>query len=77
MHHILDPATAQPTEVVWRTVTVVAGSCTAANTATTAAIVAGRTAPARLAGAGLPARLVSADGAVTVLGGWPAEASAA
>jgi FAD:protein FMN transferase len=77
VHHIVDPATGRPAEVVWRTVTVAAGSCAAANTATTAAIVAGRSAPGRLAAAGLPARLVSADGAVMVLGGWPAEESAA
>ena len=77
VHHIVDPATGRPAEVVWRTVTVAAGSCAAANTAATAAIVAGRSAPGQLAGAGLPARLVSAAGAVTVLGGWPAEESAA
>ncbi|MGD9531891.1 MAG: FAD:protein FMN transferase, partial [Pseudonocardia sp.] len=72
-HHLLDPRTGRPAAPVWRTVTVTAGSCVDANTAATAAIVAGADAPEWLAAVGLPARLVSADGAVVTLGGWPAD----
>ncbi|MGE4178168.1 MAG: FAD:protein FMN transferase, partial [Thermoleophilia bacterium] len=72
-HHLLDPRTGRPVAPVWRTVTVTAGSCVDANTAATAAIVAGADAPEWLAAVGLPARLVSADGAVVTLGGWPAD----
>lgn len=71
-HHIVDPRRSRSAEVVWRTVTVAAGSCVAANTASTAAIVDGHRAVARLTRAGLPARLVSASGDVTSVGGWPA-----
>jgi thiamine biosynthesis lipoprotein len=43
----------------------------AANTASTASLVLGASAPAWLAERGLPARLVARDGSVTVVGGWP------
>jgi thiamine biosynthesis lipoprotein len=68
-HHILDPRTGLPAPRVWRTVSVAAYSCLRANTLSTAAIVRGRRAPNLLSGA--PARLVTADGDVLRLGGWP------
>jgi thiamine biosynthesis lipoprotein len=52
-------------------VSVAASSCLAANTASTAAIVLGAAAPAWLAARGLPARLVSEDGRVLRVAGWP------
>jgi thiamine biosynthesis lipoprotein len=70
-HHIVDPRTGRAAEVVWRTATVAAATCVDANTAATAAIVLGRAAPAWLASRGLPARLVSASGAVRTVAGWP------
>jgi FAD:protein FMN transferase len=70
-HHVLDPRTGLPAEPVWRTVTVTAASCVDANTASTAAIVRGRSAPEWLAALGLPARLVGADGTVHRVAGWP------
>jgi thiamine biosynthesis lipoprotein len=73
LHHVLDPRTCQPVKPVWRTVSVAAPSCVDANTQSTAALVRGLDAPARLRAEGLPARLVAADGAVCTLGGWPAE----
>jgi FAD:protein FMN transferase len=73
LHHILDPRTGLPAPPVWRTVSVAASTCTAANTASTAAIIRGEAAPGWLAGLGLPARLVTEDGAVVTVGGWPAE----
>jgi FAD:protein FMN transferase len=76
LHHILDPQTCQPATPVWRTVSVAAASCVDANTMTTAALVRGHAALGWLRAAGLPARLVSADGAVRTLGGWPAEVAA-
>jgi thiamine biosynthesis lipoprotein len=69
--HIIDPATGEPVESPWRTVTVAARSCVAANTASTAAIVLGDDAPRWLAARGLPARLVALDGRVVRVGGWP------
>jgi thiamine biosynthesis lipoprotein len=77
MHHILDPATGLPAEVVWKTVTAVAATCVDANIATTASIVKGAGAVEWLAQQGLPARLVRPDGSVTVIGGWPSERLAA
>lgn len=71
MHHILDPGTGQPARSIWRGVTVVAATCVQANTQTTAAIVMGEWVPAWLTAAGLPARLVAADGRVLRLGDWP------
>ena len=42
-HHLLDPRTGRPAAEVWRTVTAIGSSCTAANTASTASVVLGRT----------------------------------
>jgi thiamine biosynthesis lipoprotein len=72
-HHIIDPRSGDSAPVVWRTVSVAAGSCVDANTASTAAIVRGRRAPEWLDELGLPSRLVSAEGSVLRLAGWPAE----
>jgi FAD:protein FMN transferase len=76
MHHIIDPATGQPASSCWRTVSVAAGSCVDANTASTAAIVRGEAALRWLRDAGLPARLVAEDGTVRTTAGWPADPSA-
>jgi thiamine biosynthesis lipoprotein len=73
VHHILDPRTCRPARPLWRTVSVVADRCVAANTLTTAAVVRGATAPTWLRMQGVPARLVPAAGPVLTLGGWPAE----
>jgi thiamine biosynthesis lipoprotein len=67
----VDPRTGRAAEVVWRTVSVAAATCVDANTAATAAIVLGHEAPSWLAAQGLPARLVSASGAVHTVAGWP------
>jgi thiamine biosynthesis lipoprotein len=71
-HHIVDPRTGVSAEPVWRSVSVAADSCLAANTVSTAAIVRGRGAPAWIEGLGVPARLVDADGCEHTIGGWPA-----
>jgi thiamine biosynthesis lipoprotein len=73
MHHIIDPATGQPARSCWRTVSVAAGNCVDANTASTAAIIRGEAALPWLRGAGLPARLVAHDGTVQTTAGWPAD----
>ena len=75
LHHLIDPETGRPARERWRTVSVAAGSCVDANIASTAAIVLGARAPAWLEARGLPARLVSADGAVLRLAGWPEKES--
>jgi thiamine biosynthesis lipoprotein len=72
LHHILDPRTCLPVTPVWRTASVVADNCLAANTFATAALVKGAGAPGWLRLAGVPARLVAADGAVVEGAGWPA-----
>lgn len=71
VHHIVDPRTGYPAAGPWQTVSVAAASCAVANAAATAAIVAGSDAPAWLTRTRLAARLVSHDGAVRLLGGWP------
>jgi FAD:protein FMN transferase len=73
VHHIIDPATGEPARSCWRTVSVAAGTCTDANTASTAAIVRGAAAPNWLHDVGLPARLVREDGTVETTAGWPTD----
>jgi thiamine biosynthesis lipoprotein len=76
LHHIVDPRTGRPALTPWRTVTVAAVSCVAANVFATAAIVLGEDAPGWIDSAGVPARLVRESGRVLFLGGWPDEEAA-
>jgi thiamine biosynthesis lipoprotein ApbE len=71
LHHLVDPRTGGPVDSPWRTASIVAATCLDANTAATAAIVLGDEAVSWLEEMGLPARLVSSDGVVTRLNGWP------
>jgi thiamine biosynthesis lipoprotein len=71
IHHIVDPRSGEVPEPVWRTVSVAAASCLAANAASTAAIVLGSDAPQWLAERRLPTRLVGMDGRVSAVAGWP------
>ena len=74
-HHLLDPRTGQPAPEVWRTVTATGPTCTAANTASTAAIVLGESALGWLEDRSVDARLVAGDGVVHTVGAWPANPS--
>lgn len=71
LHHIVVPGTGRPADTYWAAVTVAAATCVDANTASTAAIIRGRSAMAWLAGLSLPARLVRPDGLAMTTGGWP------
>lgn len=71
VHHIVDPRTGVSAEPVWRTVSVAASNCLAANTISTAAIIRGHRAPDWVATLGVPARFVDRTGEVRVVGGWP------
>ena len=71
VHHIVDPSTGLPAPTCWRTVSATAATCVEANAATTAAVVMGEPAIEWLAGAGIPARLVTLDGEVVRTPGWP------
>lgn len=73
VHHLVDPRTGDVVVPVWRTVSAAAATCVDANTASTAAIVLGATAPAWLREREIPARLVGVDGRVVTVAGWPAE----
>ena len=72
LHHIVDPATGAPAAEVWRTASVTAPTCLAANVAATAAILRGDGAPSWLEARRLPARLVRRDGSIVRTAGWPA-----
>lgn len=71
MHHIIDPRTGRSVNSCWVAATVAAATCVDANTASTAAIIRSTAAAQWLAGLGLPARLVRADGMVKTVGEWP------
>lgn len=72
VHHIVDPRTGDIASDAWRTASVAAGSCVDANTASTAAIVLGWSAPGWLTAARLPSRLVCPTGHAVTVAGWPA-----
>jgi thiamine biosynthesis lipoprotein len=72
-HHLVDPATAKPATGPWRTVTVTAASCLDANIASTAAVIRGTHAVDWLESLGLPSRLVTRQGTVRHLAGWPSD----
>ena len=72
-HHVIDPATGAPAEVIWRTASVTARSCVDANIASTATIVRGEQAVEWLEALALPSRLVSAAGRAQHIAGWPSE----
>jgi thiamine biosynthesis lipoprotein len=74
-HHIIDPASGHPAGEFWRTVSVAAANCVAANIASTAAMVRGAAALQWLDSLRLPARLVTADGSVARVADWPAVAA--
>ncbi len=76
VHHLVDPATSRPADAEWRSVTVVANTCVAANTASTATAVKGRAGLDWLQRQGWPARLVDRRGGVHLVGAWPKEAAA-
>lgn len=71
LHHLLDPATGLPAEVVWETVTVAGPSCLVANAASTASVIMGEAAVAWLEAKQLPGRLVRPNGEVVVAAGFP------
>jgi thiamine biosynthesis lipoprotein len=75
LHHIVDPRTGRPAVTSWRTVTVAAASCVAANVASTAAVVLGEEATAWLTERGHAARLVRTTGAVELAGQWPEDSA--
>ena len=58
-HHLLDPATRRPAASPWTSVTVVAGSCLAADVAAKAAFLSGPSGPAWLERRGLAGRFVA------------------
>lgn len=73
VHHIVDPRTGDCASDHWRLVTVAAPTCGEANALSTAAVVWGPDAVGELVHRGHPARLVSHDGVVTALNGWPSD----
>ncbi|KQU67422.1 hypothetical protein ASD62_13145 [Phycicoccus sp. Root563] len=73
-HHVLDPANGLPVAGPWRSVTALGHTCTAANTATTAALVLGDAAPAWLEQRGVAALLVDEQGERHPTSAWRASA---
>jgi FAD:protein FMN transferase len=76
-HHVIDPRTRRPADTPWRTVSVAASSCLAANIASTAAVILGDHALDWLRARSLHSRLVTRAGAIRYVGDWPDTAEAA
>jgi thiamine biosynthesis lipoprotein len=70
-HHLLDPATGLPVRGPWRTASVWAANCLAANVASTWLLVAPDAATAAVGEKGFAGRLVANDGSVKLIGAWP------
>jgi thiamine biosynthesis lipoprotein len=67
----VDPRTGSAVTEVWTTTSCLGTNASAANTASTAAIVLGHDAPSWLTDRGVSARLVAGDGSVVRTGQWP------
>jgi thiamine biosynthesis lipoprotein len=76
VHHILDPQTGDSVPLYWVLVSATGASCVEANVVTTAAVVWGPEALAKLAAFEQSVRLVRADGEVFSVNGWPLEQAA-
>jgi thiamine biosynthesis lipoprotein len=74
VHHIVDPRTGDCVDAYWSLVSATGNSCVDANALTTAALVWGEDALARLTAFDQPLRLVRHDGRIFTLNGWPEEA---
>jgi thiamine biosynthesis lipoprotein ApbE len=74
LNYILDPTAGAPAAPYWRTVSVAAACCAFASAASTAAMIRGRHAKEWLSSLALPARMVTLDGRVHTVAGWPARA---
>lgn len=70
-HHLIDPRTGESARTCWRTVSATGPSATAANVATSAAVVLGADAVEWLTRRAVAARLVAEDGTVELTPGWP------
>lgn len=75
-HHIIDPRSGHPADVVWSSASVLAASARGANTAATASIILGADAPEWLERQQLDAWLVGTQGHHRA-GHWPAQEEAA
>lgn len=73
LHHIIDPRTSQPADSRWAAVSVAAGTCVDANTASCAAVLLDGDAPDWLERMALPSRLVDHSGRVVCVAGWPVD----
>ena len=71
LHHIVDPRTGWSADPVWRTVSVAAESCFAANAVSTAAVIRGWRAVDWIRKQDIPARMVDCNRVVRTIGGWP------
>lgn len=69
-HHIIDPRTGTSARTCWTSVTVVAASAAAANTAATASLIRGEDATGWLTSLGLDAWLVGPGGHCAMVGAW-------
>jgi thiamine biosynthesis lipoprotein len=74
VHHLLDPSSGRPVDPVWRTASVTAATCLAANTASTATVILGAAAADWLSQRALGARLVGSGGEILHVGEWLEEA---
>lgn len=75
LHHLIDPRTGAPSDSPWRSVTVAARDCAAAEVAAKTAWLMGAAGLAWLANLGLAGRFVARDGRVETVGPWPGESA--
>ncbi len=70
-HHLIDPQTGEPAASPWSLVTVVAGSCVAADVAAKVAWLKGITGPSWIESIGLAGRFRDRDDKITTTTLWP------
>ncbi len=71
LHHLIDPLSGKPSDSHWSLVTIIAGTCVAADVATKSAFLKRAVGPQWIESLGMAGRFRALDGTITYTDHWP------
>ncbi len=71
LHHLIDPTNGKPSDAPWSFVTVIAGTCVAADVAAKTAFLKGADGPEWIESLGMAGRFRASNGSITYTARWP------